>query len=1136
MKSVRESALRRSLFMVGGLVLATALVISAAFVAGRMRKAHAPGTAFVSLMIEGRNAFENADAHKAIAAFEKAVAKEPTQTDAHLNLANAYLFGGESEKAIVEAGEVLRPAKNSAAALYIIGCANLRLGRAEDALKAFQQCYFINPNVAALSFQIGRAHQALGHWEEAASAFGEVFRLEPEHPAAHYALSQVLMRLNKPEDARLELQRHKEIGAARSYVPNDPTYFEKCQYTIARLPEVQAEQPEAQGIKVTFADATDAMLGESASRYSGPIGIVDLTRDARNSIVVCEQGTGVQTLGNHDGKLEPVGPALPGLADATFARCLVGDLNNDGLEDVIMLSDRGAKVYKLGSDGALADVTVTSGLRNMRAKEGLLADLDLTGKLGLIIVGENGITVFRNQGNGVFYDASAGFGLPDPRTKASEILVDDWNGDDLPDLFLMREGGLLELLVNQHGGPLRRAEADVEWLQPTTEIRAGATASSRPAGKAQSTKSWPVGGAFATGDLNCDLRNDLVVATSAGLEIVYGGLPNHAVIQASDMARERLILVDYDNDGWLDIVAAGHGIRIWRNLGPRGFRETTTDLGLDKMEKGNVDSLAAADFDDDGDTDLVISVAGRGLRFLRNDGGNVNRQLKFRLLGKRSNASGLGARVELIAGGWRTTRTVQALPMEIGVGKHARLDSLSVHTTDLVMNLGAIDVDPKTPVYVTELEVPTGSCPYLYVWDGARFRFVTDLLGASPAGLRISEDQFIDADTEEIVRAGDEASVTARDGNYVFQITDELRELLFLDQVQLIAADHPVGTEVHPTSKLRPGKPFPPHQLIGLTSRRPLRHASRSDDADVTTALSETDGVVVSPVKLRAPQLRGLAEPFSVTLDFGPLPAERPLILALTGWLRFGGGMANVAASHDPGLPFPFPTLEVETARGWQAVDVVAGAPAGKTKSILIDLENKLPVGALRLRLTTAFEIHWDRIALFERDDPRTLQTTTVSPITAELHWHGFGEHEDLPWFMPVTPIHDRLRSIAPWLVAPAGWCTRYGDVKELLVKKDDALVILNGGDEVTLKFRAADLPAKAAGAVRDFFLFSSGWDKDADYHVEAGLTVVPLPFHGMNDQLYGREERPVIDGDWWVKKYNTRWVGPLTLSKEQTR
>src|SRR6478752_5350256 len=59
MNSIRTSALRRSLLMVGGLVLAAAVVISAAFVAGRMRRARAPGGAFVSLMIEGRNFFEN---------------------------------------------------------------------------------------------------------------------------------------------------------------------------------------------------------------------------------------------------------------------------------------------------------------------------------------------------------------------------------------------------------------------------------------------------------------------------------------------------------------------------------------------------------------------------------------------------------------------------------------------------------------------------------------------------------------------------------------------------------------------------------------------------------------------------------------------------------------------------------------------------------------------------------------------------------------------------------------------------------------------------------------------------------------------------------------------------------------------
>jgi len=69
---------------------------------------------------------------------------------------------------------------------------------------------------------------------------------------------------------------------------------------------------------------------------------------------------------------------------------------------------------------------------------------------------------------------------------------------------------------------------------------------------------------------------------------------------------------------------------------------------------------------------------------------------------------------------------------------------------------------------------------------------------------------------------------------------------------------------------------------------------------------------------------------------------------------------------------------------------------------------------------------------------------------------------------------------------------------------------------------------------VRDFFLFTVGWDKDADFHVARGTTVEPLPYHGMDDQLYGTLDRPEAERDWWTKKYNTRWVGPLTLNREK--
>src|SRR5439155_22607175 len=192
---------------------------------------------------------------------------------------------------------------------------------------------------------------------------------------------------------------------------------------------------------------------------------------------------------------------------------------------------------------------------------------------------------------------------------------------------------------------------------------------------------------------------------------------------------------------------------------------------------------------------------------------------------------------------------------------------------------------------------------YLYAWDGKSFRFVTDLCGMSPLGLPLSEGRYIEADTEEFVWVGDEKLFPPRDGNYVLQITEELREVLYLDQAKLVVVDHPPETEVHTTGKLLPGTPFPKHELVTLHGEHPLLNATNDAGEDVTERLLRADGKMVSPPKLRIPQLRGLAEPYSVTLDFGPLQTEKPLVLSITAWLRFGGGTANIATSVVPGPP-----------------------------------------------------------------------------------------------------------------------------------------------------------------------------------------------------------------------------------------
>ena len=1070
---------------------------------------------FTEQMNAGKNYLDKAQADKASTAFERAVTLNPTHPDAQLNLANAYLLAGRSENAIQRAQEALNLDHNSAAAHFVLGCARLRLGQADQALQALQQSTEIDPSVGAAFFQRGLAHMQLKHWDEAIASFQAAVDLEPEHPAAHYNFSQVLIRAGRQEEANQELKLHQQILAkAPGQTPTSATY-ERSVHTQARVP-FKLEQPDQHGIKVTFIDATKEAFARAggAENYHGPVGVVDVRHDGNNGIFVGEGQKGFRLLINTNGTFVPQGEPLPGIPGATYTQCLIGDLNNnltpnDRSEDAIVLGPQGSHVFKFTTNGVITEVTPFTRLNGLSATHGALVDLDFTGSLDLLAVtSTNNVRVFRNLGNMLFRDITSTSGVPASLSIARELIIDDWNNDDLMDLFITQLGKPPVLLVKQRGGPLVATN-----LIPDL----------------------PVGGPIAVGDLNNDLRTDLVVVTPDKLECFFGGLKERTNIPRGKGEISSLTLFDYDNDGWLDICAAGTGLTIWRNFGQAGFKDMTGELGLAKLN-GTIKAVSLADFDQDGDTDLLLDVEKQGLRLLRNNGGSSNGQLKVRLLGNRSNPSGLGVRVEATAGGLRTIRTARQLPIEIGVGKHKKIDSLTIHWFDLATSIADVEVTPKTIFAQYEMILQSGSCPYLYAWDGKRFRFVTDILGASPIGLPLAEGRYIESDPDEYVWIGNERSFKPDGEDYVLKISEELREVLYLDEAKLVVVDHPPGTQIYPTDKLLPGKPFPGGELMTLHRPKWLLRATRHDGMDVTEALREVDGQMASPVQLRAPQLRGLAEPYSVTLDFGPLESERPLVLALTGWLRFGGGMANMAAARYPDLPFPFPALEVETADGvWKPVNTVVGAPAGKTKRMMVDLTGKLPPQSRRLRLSTAFEIHWDEAILFERDDSSKSRITSVVPHAADLHWRGFSAFEDLPKHLPLTPDYEKVRQNANWRITPAGWCTRYGSVNELVAERDNALVLLNGGDELTLGFAAKQLPEKPAGYVRDFFLFSVGWDKDADFHVARGTTVQPLPFHGMDDQLYGQQQRPVFERDAWIQKYNTRWVGPLTLDRERS-
>jgi Flp pilus assembly protein TadD len=1057
-------------------------------------------------MNAGQNYLEQQDATNALAIYKKAEAIAPNDPDVHLNLANSYLLAGAATEAIREAEEVLKIEPNSAAAYFVKGSAYLRLAKAAEAAKALENVQKIEPSETATFFQLGRARAELSQWAGAIAAFKEGIAMDPNHlhTTVHYLLAQALLRAGRQEEAQQELQRHQANFEAGGPRVNAAT-FERSKYTQARVP-FKLDQPDKEGIKVRFVDATKETLGDRAADFSGPIGVIDVNRSGWNSLFVLEKGQGFRLLRNTNGAFHPQEALYPAIPGAHYAKVLVGDLQNDRVNDVIVLGDKGSHLFKFATNGPAADVSAASRLNTVSAVDGTLMDLDFTGQLDLVAVSEssNELRVYRQFGPLFFNDITRTSGIP-ASLHAQAVMMEDWNRDGNMDVIASRKERPPLLLEKRRGGPLFPSELT----------------------------NWVAGTVFCTGDFDNDLRPDLAVVGEGKISICYNGGSTREIAVSGKADFRQLVAIDYDNDGWLDLWAVGDTIRAWRNLGLAGFQEQTVELGLDKFDGGPVSEIHFADFDMDCDPDVIIALAHGGLRYLRNDGGNANAQVKIQLYGNRSNASGLGCKVEIETGGLRLCRTVQSLPVEIGVGKHQKLDSYLVHWSNWPQGAAEVPFNCKEPLLAVELTIQEGSCPYLYAWDGKSFRFVTDILGAAPLGLPISEGCYTEANPQELVWIGDEQSLPPHDGSYQVQITEELREVLYLDEAKLVVVDHDPSTEVHTTDKLLPSGPFPKGTLVTLHQEHPLQRAERLDGQEVTSALKAVDGRRVSPPTLRVPQLRGLAEPHGLILDFGPLDTSKPLVLVMNGWIRFGGGMANIAASLDPSLPFPFPSLEAEVAPGlWKAVEVTVGAPAGKTKTILVDLEGKLPSGARRLRLKEAFEIYWDRIALLEKEYSPATKVAFISPSQADLHFRGFSALQELPPDCPLTPDYDKVSANSCWTITPGGWCTRYGDVLPLVSARDEGLVLINGGDELTLRFSVGSVPPKPPGSKREFFLFSDGWDKDSDFHVAAGTQVEPLPFHGMRDQDYGQEKRPEFPSDALHGKYNTRWVEGQVLKQ----
>src|SRR5438552_610019 len=352
----------------------------------------APNSAqFLSLMNAGKNYLDQGDATNALAIYKKAEALVPNDADVRLNLANCYLLGGAAVEAIGEVDEVLKLEPNSAAAYFVKGSAYLRLSNPEEAAKSLENAKKIDPGETATFFQLGMARMGLKQWEEAIAAFKEGIGMDPNHlhSAAHYLLAQALLRAGRQDEAQQELQQHQANIEGGGPAVSTAT-FERSRYTRARVP-FKLEQPDKEGIRIRFVDATTEALDDGMN-FSGPIGVIDANHTGWNSLFVVEKGPvpgagrTFRMLWNSNGTFHPYGAPYPAIPTANYSKVLVGDLQNDRLDDIVVLGEKGSHLFKFGTNGLAMDVSSLSRLSTLSAIDGTLMDLDFTGKLDLIAV------------------------------------------------------------------------------------------------------------------------------------------------------------------------------------------------------------------------------------------------------------------------------------------------------------------------------------------------------------------------------------------------------------------------------------------------------------------------------------------------------------------------------------------------------------------------------------------------------------------------------------------------------------------------------------------------------------------------------------------------------------------------------
>ncbi len=824
--------------------------------------------------------------------FEKALAADPKFAIARLNLGIALLSQQKLETARAALEEAARLLPNDPYAWYNLGLLYKDIGqlqRYDDAIAEFQKAIAAFPYHASSEFGVARAYQRKGDLDSARQHLARFQKITTEHLGSPFGAGY-------GDQGRFSLA---ELG--RSGMLAAPP----------AIPVSYKEQP----IVVALAGGRPKLPGPSAGAC-----FLDYDGDGKPDLfLVSALGDGTSRLLHNAGNgrfvdvTEEAGLALKG----SGLGCAAGDFDNDGHTDLAVCLSDGVRLLHNKGDGRFADVTQAVGIRREPGCVGVtFVDYDHDGDLDLYVTMSPGEAsssakphnvLWRNNGNSTFTDISVETGLGIGATGAG-LVTSDFNNDRAIDFVFAGGSQGASIYLNPREGkfsPLPGIDFTRENLPPAVGVIAF--------------------------DFDKDGWMDLA--------FTHGGAPGISLwrniggkhlerVALPDLGWERgwgLSAIDYDNDGWLDLVAVGESssggeIRLLRNLGTLGFADVTRQGHLDAVKLSQPRAIAVADVAGNGVPDLVVTQLGAPPLLLRNEGGNQHNWMRIDLKPLNDNKSAIGTKVEIYAGPLYQKWEVQGASGYLGQNAPALLAGLGTEKNVEVVRLlwptgvpqDEINLAARKEHAIGELDRRGSSCPVLFAWNGREYEFIADMIGPGVVGHWVAPGERDVPDPDEYLKVN-ARSVRPRNGMLSFRFMEPMEETVYLDQVRLLAIDHPASYDIYPNERFVSAPPFPEFRVIASRDAHPPVGAWDDHGNDVLSLIAKPDRKYVT--SLEELPFAGFAKLHWLELDLGSWDAAKPLRLIIDGYTDYFTATSMYAADQ-AGIKVIAPYVEALDAQG----------------------------------------------------------------------------------------------------------------------------------------------------------------------------------------------------------------------------